>query len=115
MRQKRPQKLATFFLHHDNASCHKSASTQAHIDELRFTQLDLPAYSPDLAPNDFYLFPPLKIQLRGIRMDSLYELRKRVLAVFRSIPKDDYKNSFITWVERWQKCVKYKGEYFEKN
>ena len=106
MRQKRQQKLATFLLHHDNVLCHKSASPQARIDELGFTQLDHPAYSPELAPNDFYLFPTLKRQLRGIRMDSLDELRKRVLAVFRSIPKDDCKKLFITWVERWQKCVK---------
>ena len=84
------------------------------MDELGLTQLDHLPYSPDLAPNDFYLFPTLKRQLRGIRMDSLDELRKRVLSVFRSIQKDDYKKLFNTWVERWQKYVKYKGEYFEK-
>ena len=104
MRRKRPQGLARFLLHHDNTPCHKSASTQAHIDELGFTQLDHPAYIPDSASNDLYIFPTLKRQLRGIRMDSLDELRKRVSALFRSIPKDDYKKSFITWVERWQKC-----------
>ena len=114
MRRKPQQKGATFLLHHDNALCHKSASTQAHIDELGFKQLDRLAYYPNLAPNDLYLFPTLKRQLRGIQMDSLDELRKRGLIVFRSIPKDDYKKSFITWVVRWQKCVKYKGEYFEK-
>ena len=47
-------------------------------------------------------------------MDSLDELRKRLLAASRSIPKDDYNKSFITWFERWQKCVKYKRKYFEK-
>ena len=112
--EKWPQKLATFLLYHDTAPCHKSASTQARIDELDFTQLGHPAYSLDLAPNDFYLFPTLKRQLRGIRMDSLDELKKRALAVFRSIPKDDYKKSCITWFEMWQKSVKYKGEYFQK-
>ena len=98
MRRKRPQKLITFLPNHDNAQCHKSASTQARVDELGFTQLHHPAHSPDLAPNDFYLFRTLKRQLRGIRMDSIDELRKQVLAVFRSIPKDCYKKSYITWV-----------------
>ena len=40
MRRKRPQTLATFLLHQDNAPCHKSASTKARMDELVFTQLD---------------------------------------------------------------------------
>ena len=95
MQRKRLLKLATFFLHHDNDPCHKSASTQACIDELGFTQLDHPAFSPYLAPKDFYLFPTLKRHLRGIQMYSFDELRKRVLAVFCSITKDDYKKSFI--------------------
>jgi hypothetical protein len=29
-----------------------------------------PPYSPDLAPSDFFLFPNLKKQLKGIHFDS---------------------------------------------
>ena len=94
MRSKRSQKLATFLLHHDNAPCHKSASTQGHI-ELGFTELHHSTYSPDLAPNDVYLFPSLKRQMCSIRMISLDELRKWVLAVFQSIPKDVSKSRLL--------------------
>ncbi len=50
-------------LQHDNAPPHTSAKTMAAIGELGFTLIPPPAYSPDLAPSDYWLFPELKKSL----------------------------------------------------
>jgi hypothetical protein len=44
-----------------------------------------PAYSPDLAPNDFHLFGPLK----------------EAVGCIMKLP------------ERWQRCIEVRGEYVE--
>ena len=46
--------------HQDNAPCHKTITTMAKLHELHFELLPHPPYSPDLAPNKFWLFADLK-------------------------------------------------------
>ena len=68
IKQKRRGMLtAGVWLLHDNAPVHKSMIAQQAIHECGFLQLDHPAYSPDLAPSDYYLFWNLKSYLRGQR------------------------------------------------
>ncbi|GBP84033.1 Histone-lysine N-methyltransferase SETMAR [Eumeta japonica] len=52
--------------HQDNARVHTCLVTMAKIHELRYELLPHPAYSPDLAPCDYYLFPNLKKWLGGL-------------------------------------------------
>jgi hypothetical protein len=33
-----------------------------------------PPYSPDLAPCDFFLFPKMKLKLKGRRFDTIEEI-----------------------------------------
>ncbi|KYN44837.1 hypothetical protein ALC56_00832, partial [Trachymyrmex septentrionalis] len=40
------------------------------IYELRFKLINYPSYSLNLIPNDFFLFPRLKIRLGGHRFSS---------------------------------------------
>jgi histone-lysine N-methyltransferase SETMAR len=44
-------------LRHDNARPHAAARTQAMLKEFGWEVFEHPAYSPDLAPSDFHLFP----------------------------------------------------------
>jgi len=66
-----------FLLHH-NASPHGSAQTQDAMKILKFTVVQHPSYRPDLAPPDFWLFPKLKVTLKGqhffYRMPKLRQL-----------------------------------------
>jgi histone-lysine N-methyltransferase SETMAR len=48
---------------HDNAA----ARTQAMLQEFGWEVFEHPAYSPDLTPSDFHLFPKLKEFLGGRR------------------------------------------------
>ncbi|GFV42101.1 histone-lysine N-methyltransferase SETMAR [Trichonephila clavipes] len=61
-----PLQKKKILFHQDNAPSHTSAVAMAKIYELRFELLDHPPYSPDPAPNDFFLFPHLKIALGQI-------------------------------------------------
>ena len=68
------QRPATGFKHvrllHDNAPAHTSAIVTAFLKKEKVTVLPHPAYSPDLAPCDFFLFPKLKAFLAGRKYQS---------------------------------------------
>ena len=67
VRRKRPEIFAnnSWILHHDNAPAHKALSVREFLATKQITVLGHPAYSPDLAPNDFFLFPKIKEILKG--------------------------------------------------
>lgn len=51
-------------LHHDNASC-AHRTKQLSIWQVKNQLMVRPPYSPDLTSNDLFLFPSVKIALRG--------------------------------------------------
>ncbi|KAI6655367.1 hypothetical protein LOD99_2202 [Oopsacas minuta] len=53
---------------------HLSSKTMAAIDDLGFECLPHPPYSPDLAPNDCWLFGEMKRPLRGKRFEDFKRL-----------------------------------------
>ena len=57
-------------LHHDNASSYTSAQTIAFLSAQNIDLMSHPPYSPDLAPNDFFLFPYVKNKMRGQRFST---------------------------------------------
>jgi hypothetical protein len=56
VRRKRPKRFAnnSWILHHDNATAHTALSVRYLLATKQITVLEHPAYSPDLAPNDFF-------------------------------------------------------------
>ena len=54
-------------LHHDNAISHTSAQTTAFLSTQNIDLMRHPPYSPDLAPNGFFLFPYVKNKMKGQR------------------------------------------------
>ena len=52
-------------LHHNNASSHTSAQTTTFLSTQNIDLMSHPPYSPDLAANDFFLFPYVKHKMRG--------------------------------------------------
>ena len=73
VRRKRPELFAnnSWFLHHDNASAHMALSVREFLATKQITVLEHPAYSLDLAPNDFFLFPKIKGILKGRHFDDI--------------------------------------------
>ena len=70
LRRKRPEKWANgFILHHDNAPCHTSLLVWQFLSNKNITMCPLPPYSPDLAPCNFWLFPKVKMTMKGKRFE----------------------------------------------
>ena len=69
--KKRPSKgwSGVHFLH-DNASSHKCEAVKSFLSSEKVKVLNHPAYSPDLSPCDFFLFPKLKKMLSGNKYTS---------------------------------------------
>ncbi|UYV80470.1 hypothetical protein LAZ67_19000256 [Cordylochernes scorpioides] len=110
IRNKRRGKLSkgVLFLH-DNARPHTSCKTVSTIIKLGFFVLEHPAYSPDLAPSDYFLFGLLKKELKGKRFDSDEDVQKVVQDFFHTLPKSAYKEGIYKLPE----CLESQGDYFE--
>jgi len=67
VRRKRPQKWQNqnLIIHHDNAPAHRSFKVLQFLAKNKMTVIPHPPYSPDLALCDFFLFPKLKLRMRG--------------------------------------------------
>jgi hypothetical protein len=61
----------TWLLHHDNATSHTSILTQQFLVKNKMALIPHPLYFPDLAPRDFFLFPKMKLNLKGRRFDTI--------------------------------------------
>jgi len=72
IRQKRPElwRAGNWLLHDDNAPSHRALIMREFLAHNSIIALPQPPYSPDLAPYDFFLFPKMKLQLKGRRFDS---------------------------------------------
>ena len=68
-----------------------------------------PAYSRDLAPSDFFLFP----KLRGCRYETIEEMKEAVTRVIDTLTKEDFHGDFQKVLERYNKCIAAGGDYFE--
>ncbi|MCP4996923.1 MAG: hypothetical protein GY934_24570 [Gammaproteobacteria bacterium] len=75
---------------HDNARPHTSERTTAAIKDLGYEVLPHPAYSPDLAPSDYWLFQRMKEPLRGKKYATLQALASAVNQGFQSTLKEFY-------------------------
>jgi hypothetical protein len=62
---------------------------------------------------DFFLFPRLKIIMKGARFADVAAIQESVTAVLLSIPKEAFADSFQKLYERCQQCVVKNGNYFE--
>jgi hypothetical protein len=74
------------------------------------TVIPHPPYSPDLAPCDFFLFPKMKMKLKGRRFDTTQVESQRVLD---TVTEKDFHEEFQKWSRRWHRCLHVGGNYFE--
>jgi len=115
VRRKRPDLWAAvnWQLHHDNAPAHSSHLIQSFLAKHNTPVLRQAPYSPDMAPCDFWLFPKLKMPLKGTRFQSREDIMRNATDQLRAIPKEAFQRCFRQWQNRWEKCVAAQGDYFE--
>ena len=68
-----------------------------------------PPYSPDLGPCDVWLFP----KLRGCRYETIEEMKEAVTKVIDTITQEDFHVAFQKLLERYNKCIATRGDYFK--
>ena len=113
VRRKRPENWENgFILHHDNAPCHTSLLVRDFLSNKIITMCPYRPYSPDLAPGDFWLFPKIKMTVKGKRFESIQDIEAATTAQLKTLTKDDFQNCFRKWQERWDKCVRSEGGVF---
>ena len=98
----------------DNAKPHTSIITKEKIEELwGIEYLPHPAYSPDLAPSDYYLFRSMAHYLSGRNFTNVKDVEVACLEFFSSISKEWYLSGIQELTERWLKTIEHNGLYFD--
>lgn len=115
VRRKRPElwKKKDWLVHHDNAPAHTSLVVREFLAKNNMATVPHPPYSPDLAPCDFYLFPKMKIALKGRRFDSIEDIQVESQRVLNTLHPSDFQECFQKWEQRWDRCIHARGDYFE--
>jgi hypothetical protein len=72
-----------------------------------------PPYSPHLAPCDFFLFPKMKLKLKGRRFDTIEQIQAEWQTVLDSVTERDFQEAFQKWGRWWDRCVHAGGNCFE--
>ena len=99
-------------LQHDNARVPTCKVAMDAVERNGYELIPHPAYSHDLAPSDFFLFPNLKNDIRGIHFRSDEEV---VTAVEEWVNGNEIFSSGLMALEhRWSKCITLEGNYNEK-
>jgi histone-lysine N-methyltransferase SETMAR len=77
VRRKRPELWPNdWILHHDNAPAHKALSVKQFLAQKSIIEMEHPPCSPDVAPNDFWLFPKINSALKGRRFRDIEDIKK---------------------------------------
>jgi len=111
VRRKRPERFAnnSWILHHDNAPAHTALSVREFLANKQISVLEHPAYSTDLAPSDFFLFPKIKEILKGRYFDDIDDIRSNTKTALKAIPQNPFQNCFEGWIRRWHRCIASQG------
>ncbi|UYV70839.1 hypothetical protein LAZ67_8000800 [Cordylochernes scorpioides] len=116
VRLKRPERWQNndWILHVGNARPHTAHVVLQFLAKHSTIQILHPPYSPDLAPNDFFLYPKLKMNLKGRKFDNVDMIQAESKATLRNLSKSDFISCFDNWKKRWNGCIEAGGAYFEK-
>ena len=93
----------------------KNKSKDGFLATKKITVLEHPAYSQDLAPTDFFLFPKIKEILKGRQFDDTDDIRSNTTAALKAIPQNQFQNCFDGWIRRCHRCIASQGKYFEED
>jgi len=96
VRRKRPKLFTSnsWILQHDNAPAHTALSVREILATKQITVLERPAFSPNLAPIDFFLFPKIKEILKGRHFDDIDDIRSNTTPALKAIPQNHLQNCF---------------------
>jgi hypothetical protein len=89
----------------DNARTHLSQPSVDYIERHKFIRVLYSLYSPDAAPNDFYLFGCLKGRAAKCRGTTKEELFRTIIEILASISEEESVQVFLNWMARMEQAV----------
>ena len=111
MRKKCWGKLSKgILLQQDNARVHTCKIAIDAVERNGYELIPHPAYSPDLAPSDYYLFPNLKKDIRGRHFQS----NKEVVAAVEEWVRDKDPGFFISGLMALEQVHHSRGQLHRK-
>ncbi|CAF4004112.1 unnamed protein product [Rotaria sp. Silwood1] len=103
-------------LHQDSAPSHTAEQTIRFLDQNKIHYITpqewMPA-SPDAAPMDYSIWGYLKQQLNKIHIDSLDELKKKLLSEWRKMSQTYIDKVLASWPRRVLMIYKARGSHIE--
>ena len=115
IREKRRGKLSEgVLLQQDNVGVHTCKVAMYAVERNRYELIPQPAYSPDLAPSNFFLFPNLKKDIRGLHFRSDEEVVTAVDKWVNGKDPDFFSSELMALEHRWSKCITLEGNYIKK-
>ena len=94
-------------------ACTHLARCEGILTKNNVSTVPHPAYSPDLAPCDFYTFPKMKLRLKGWHFASIEEIQAELQQILNTLTPADFNECFQKWQNRWDRCIQAQGDYFE--
>ncbi|KAM0726699.1 Mariner Mos1 transposase [Formica fusca] len=116
LREKRPEyqkRQHKVILLHDNAPSHTAKPVKETIEAFSWEILSHAAYSPDLAPSDYYLFASMGHAFAEQHFTSYENVRKWLDDWVASKEQQFFWRGIHKLSERWEKCIASNGQYFE--
>ena len=101
-------------LQQNNTRVHTCKVAMDAVERNGYELIPHSAYSPDLAPSDFFLFPNLKKDIRGIHFWSDEEVMTAVEEWVNGKDPDFFSSGLMALEHRWSKCITLEGNYIEK-
>ena len=102
-----------FFLLHNNAPAHKAARVCQFLTPQNVRTLYHPVYSPDLPLTDYFLFPMLKMKLKGLHFADVAEIQEAVTDEFKKVQKEEFLAALQKLYDSAKACIYANGAYFE--
>jgi transposase len=113
--RKRPELwLNNWILHHDNNPVHNTLSVKQFLSQKLITEMEHPPYSPDLAPNDLWLFQKMSA-LKRQRFQDTEDIQKSMMTELKAIPQQKFQKCSQQQEHHWAKCISAQGKYFRDN
>ena len=98
-----------WFLLPHNAPSHNTAIVKKFLGNRNVAVLHHPPYSPDLAPANYFLFPKLKVSLKGRHFQTFEEIQCAVTRELNNISKTAFLEGMKKLKERANRCIEQGG------
>ena len=97
-----------------NRTMRESTLAMDAVERNGYELIPHPAYSPDLAPSDYFQFPNLKKNIRGRHFRSNEDIMAAVEEWVRDKDPGFFSSGLMALEHRWSKCIILEDNYIEK-